>query len=317
MHKAGFVNIVGNPNVGKSTLMNLLVGERISIATFKAQTTRHRIMGIVNDADSQIVFSDTPGVLKPNYKMQEMMLAFSESALADADILLYVTDVVEDPEKNIDFLEKVRKMSIPVLLLINKIDMLGTAAHKGEVQAKESAKSQRPAAKPANAQLGDLVSKWHELLPNAEILPLSASNKFGVDMLMKRIKELLPESPAYFDKDQLTDKPAKFFVSEIIREKILRYYDKEVPYSVEVVVERFKEDEHKIHINAVIYVERDSQKGIIIGHQGAALKKVSTEARKSLETFFGKKIFLETFVKVDRDWRNSQKELAGFGYDPD
>lgn len=317
MHKAGFVNIVGNPNVGKSTLMNLLVGERISIATFKAQTTRHRIMGIVNDADSQIVFSDTPGVLKPNYKMQEMMLAFSESALADADILLYVTDVVEDPEKNIDFLEKVRKMSIPVLLLINKIDMLGTAAHKGEVQAKESAKSQRPAAKPANAQLGDLVSKWHELLPNAEILPLSAGNKFGVDMLMKRIKELLPESPAYFDKDQLTDKPAKFFVSEIIREKILRYYDKEVPYSVEVVVERFKEDEHKIHINAVIYVERDSQKGIIIGHQGAALKKVSTEARKSLETFFGKKIFLETFVKVDRDWRNSQKELAGFGYDPD
>lgn len=317
MHKAGFVNIVGNPNVGKSTLMNLLVGERISIATFKAQTTRHRIMGIVNDADSQIVFSDTPGVLKPNYKMQEMMLAFSESALADADILLYVTDVVEDPEKNIDFLEKVRKMSIPVLLLINKIDMLGTTAHKGEVQAKESAKSQRPAAKPANAQLGDLVSKWHELLPNAEILPLSAGNKFGVDMLMKRIKELLPESPAYFDKDQLTDKPAKFFVSEIIREKILRYYDKEVPYSVEVVVERFKEDEHKIHINAVIYVERDSQKGIIIGHQGAALKKVSTEARKSLETFFGKKIFLETFVKVDRDWRNSQKELAGFGYDPD
>ena len=317
MHKAGFVNIVGNPNVGKSTLMNLLVGERISIATFKAQTTRHRIMGIVNDADSQIVFSDTPGVLKPNYKMQEMMLAFSESALADADILLYVTDVVEDPEKNIDFLEKVRKMSIPVLLLINKIDMLGTAAHKGEVQAKESAKSQRPAAKPANAQLGDLVSKWHELLPNAEILPLSAGNKFGVDILMKRIKELLPESPAYFDKDQLTDKPAKFFVSEIIREKILRYYDKEVPYSVEVVVERFKEDEHKIHINAVIYVERDSQKGIIIGHQGAALKKVSTEARKSLETFFGKKIFLETFVKVDRDWRNSQKELAGFGYDPD
>ena len=317
MHKAGFVNIVGNLNVGKSTLMNLLVGERISIATFKAQTTRHRIMGIVNDADSQIVFSDTPGVLKPNYKIQEMMLAFSESALADADILLYVTDVVEDPEKNIDFLEKVRKMSIPVLLLINKIDMLGTAAHKGEVQAKESAKSQRPAAKPANAQLGDLVSKWHELLPNAEILPLSAGNKFGVDMLMKRIKELLPESPAYFDKDQLTDKPAKFFVSEIIREKILRYYDKEVPYSVEVVVERFKEDEHKIHINAVIYVERDSQKGIIIGHQGAALKKVSTEARKSLETFFGKKIFLETFVKVDRDWRNSQKELAGFGYDPD
>ena len=293
MHKAGFVNIVGNPNVGKSTLMNQLVGEKLSIATFKAQTTRHRIMGIVNTEDSQIVFSDTPGVLKPNYKMQEMMLQFSESALADADILLYVTDVVEDPEKNMDFLEKVAKMSIPVILLINKID---------ESDQKK---------------LGNLVTKWHGLLPNAEILPISAKNKFGTDILLKRIHELLPESPAFFDKDQLTDKPAKFFVSEIIREKILRYYDKEIPYSVEVVVERFKEDERQIHINAVIYVERSSQKGIIIGHQGMALKKVSTEARKSLERFFDKKIFLETFVKVDKDWRNSQKELKHFGYSPE
>ena len=295
-HKAGFVNIVGNPNVGKSTLMNQLVGEKISIATFKAQTTRHRIMGIVNTDDCQIVFSDTPGVLKPNYKMQEYMLQFSESALADADILLYVTDVVENPEKNMDFLEKVAQMKIPVLVLINKIDEL-----KGENSTE---------------RLGEIVEKWHKLLPNAEILPISAANKFGIDMLMKRIKELLPESPAYFDKDQLTDKPAKFFVSEIIREKILRYYDKEIPYSVEVVVERFKEDEHHIHINAVIYAERDSQKGIIIGHQGMALKKVSTEARKSLEHFFGKAIYLELFVKVDKDWRNSERELDNFGYNP-
>ncbi len=293
MHKAGFVNIVGNPNVGKSTLMNQLVGERISIATFKAQTTRHRIMGIVNTDDMQIVFSDTPGVLKPNYKMQEMMLAFSESALADADVLLYVTDVVENPEKNIDFLEKVKKMKIPVLLLINKIDQSDPN------------------------KLGDIVEKWHSLLPNAEILPISAKNKFGVDMLLKRIKELLPESPAFFDKDQLTDKPARFFVSEIIREKILLYYDKEIPYAVEVRVERFKEDDTRIHINAVIYVERDSQKGIIIGHQGVALKKVNTESRKALEKFFGKKIFLETFVKVDKDWRSSQRELDAFGYNPE
>lgn len=293
MHKAGFVNIVGNPNVGKSTLMNQLVGERISIATFKAQTTRHRIMGIVNTDDMQIVFSDTPGVLKPNYKMQEMMLAFSESALADADVLLYVTDVIENPEKNMEFLEKVKKMQIPVLLLINKIDQSDPK------------------------KLGDIVEKWHSLLPNAEILPISAKNKFGTDMLLKRIKELLPESPAFFDKDQLTDKPARFFVSEIIREKILLYYDKEIPYSVEVRVERFKEDEKRIHINAVIYVERDSQKGIIIGHQGIALKKVNTESRKALEKFFDKKIFLETFVKVDKDWRCSQRELDAFGYNPE
>lgn len=293
IHKAGFVNIVGNPNVGKSTLMNQLVGERISIATFKAQTTRHRIMGIVNEEDCQIVFSDTPGVLKPNYKMQEMMLAFSESALTDADILLYVTDVVENPEKNLDFLDKVKRMQIPVLLLVNKIDETN------------------------QQQLGDIVSRWHTLLPNAEILPLSAKNKFGIDILLKRIKELLPESPAYFDKEQLTDKPAKFFVSEIIREKILLYYDKEIPYSVEVRVEQFKETETAIRINAVIYVERDSQKGIIIGHQGVALKKVNTEARKALEKFFAKKIFLETFVKVDKDWRSSQRELTSFGYNPE
>ena len=292
MHKAGFVNIVGNPNVGKSTLMNQLVGERISIATFKAQTTRHRIMGIVNTDDMQIVFSDTPGVLKPNYKMQEMMLAFSESALADADVLLYVTDVVENPEKNMEFLEKVQKMNIPVLLLINKIDQSN------------------------QKDLGNIVMKWHSLLPNAEILPISAKNKFGVDMLLKRIKELLPESPAYFDKDQLTDKPARFFVCEIIREKILLYYDKEIPYSVEVKVESFKEGEKSINIRAIIFVERDSQKGIIIGHQGVALKKVGSESRKALEKFFGKKVFLETFVKVDKDWRSSEKELDSFGYNP-
>ena len=305
-HKAGFVNIVGNPNVGKSTLMNQLVGERISIATFKAQTTRHRIMGIVNTDDMQIVFSDTPGVLKPNYKLQESMLAFSESALTDADVLLYVTDVVENPEKNMDFLEKVQKMTIPVLLLINKIDELGGKSKE------ESGKSTNP-----TKLLNDIVEKWHALLPNAEILPISAKNKFGTDLLLKRIQELLPESPAFFDKDQLTDKPARFFVSEIIREKILLFYDKEIPYSVEVVVERFKEDDRQIHINAIIYVERDSQKGIIIGHQGVALKKVSTEARKALERFFDKHIFLEIFVKVDKDWRSSQKELNNFGYNPD
>ncbi|MBQ0085338.1 MAG: GTPase Era [Prevotella sp.] len=290
MHKAGFVNIVGNPNVGKSTLMNQLVGERISIATFKAQTTRHRIMGIVNTPEMQIVFSDTPGVLKPNYKLQESMLAFSESALTDADVLLYVTDVVEDPVKNQEFLDKVAKMSIPIILLINKID---------ESNQKE---------------LGALVERWHGLLPKAEILPISAKNKFGTDILLKRIYELLPDSPPYFEKDQLTDKPARFFVSEIMREKILLFYDKEIPYSVEVRVESFKEDKTLINIRCIIYVERDSQKGIIIGHEGRALKKVSSEARKALENFFGKKIYLETFVKVDKDWRNSDRELSQFGY---
>ena len=325
-HKAGFVNIVGNPNVGKSTLMNQLVGERISIATFKAQTTRHRIMGIVNTDDMQIVFSDTPGVLKPNYKLQESMLAFSESALKDADVLLYVTDVVENHEKNMEFLEKVQKMQIPVLLLINKIDELGNAPHEAHEaheankshETHETHESNRP-QKPQTPQeqLAAIVEKWHSLLPNAEILPISAKNKFGTDMLLKRIEELLPESPAFFDKDQLTDKPARFFVSEIIREKILLYYDKEIPYSVEVVVESFKEDDRQIRINAVIYVERDSQKGIIIGHQGVALKKVSTEARKALEKFFDKHIYLEIFVKVDKDWRSSQKELDNFGYNPE
>lgn len=292
MHKAGFVNIVGNPNVGKSTLMNRLVGERISIATFKAQTTRHRIMGIVNTEDTQIVFSDTPGVLKPNYKLQESMLAFSESALADADVLLYVTDVVEKPEKNKEFLDKVQKLDIPILLLINKID--------------ESSQT----------VVAQLVEHWHELLPKAEILPISAKNKFGIDPLLRRIKELLPESPPFFDKDQWTDKPARFFVSEIIREKILLYYDKEIPYSVEVKVEEFKEKDNSIHIRVVIFVERESQKGIIIGHQGVALKKVSTESRRALERFFGKSIYLETFVKVDKDWRSSARELDSFGYNP-
>ena len=293
MHKAGFVNIVGNPNVGKSTLMNLLVGERISIATFKAQTTRHRIMGILNTDEMQIVFSDTPGVLKPNYKLQESMLNFSESALADADVLLYVTDVVEKPDKNMEFIEKVRKMQVPILLLINKIDLSNQEA------------------------LVKCVEEWHGLIPQAEIIPISAISKFGVDVVMKRIKDLLPDSPPYFDKDQWTDKPARFFVTEIIREKILLYYDKEIPYAVEVVVEQFKEEAKSIHINAVIYVERDSQKGIIIGKQGKALKKVSSEARKILEKFFQKSIYLETFVKVDKDWRSSDKELKNFGYQLD
>ena len=293
MHKAGFVNIVGNPNVGKSTLMNLLVGERISIATFKAQTTRHRIMGILNTDEMQIVFSDTPGVLKPNYKLQESMLNFSESALADADVLLYVTDVVEKPDKNMEFIEKVRKMQVPILLLINKIDLSNQEA------------------------LVKCVEEWHGLIPQAEIIPISAISKFGVDVVMKLIKDLLPDSPPYFDKDQWTDKPARFFVTEIIREKILLYYDKEIPYAVEVVVEQFKEEAKSIHINAVIYVERDSQKGIIIGKQGKALKKVSSEARKTLEKFFQKSIYLETFVKVDKDWRSSDKELKNFGYQLD
>lgn len=290
-HKAGFVNIVGNPNVGKSTLMNLLVGERISIATFKAQTTRHRIMGILNTPEMQICFSDTPGVLKPNYRLQEQMLQFSESALQDADVLLYVTDMVEQPDKNMEFLEKVQRMKVPVLVLINKIDV------------------------GSEEQLNEKFDTWHKVLPEAEIFPISALHRFGVEQVLKRIKELLPESPAYFDKDQWTDKPARFFVTEIIREKILLYYDKEIPYSVEVVVEQFKEQEHSIHISTVIYVERDSQKGIIIGHRGVALKRVSSEARKSLEKFFGKNIYLDVFVKVDKDWRSSTKAMKQYGYD--
>ncbi len=293
MHKAGFVNIVGNPNVGKSTLMNALVGERVSIATFKAQTTRHRIMGIYNTDDMQIVFSDTPGVLKPAYKLQESMLNFSNSALSDADILLYVTDVIETTDKHSDFIEKVARIDTPLLLLINKIDLTD------------------------QSKLISLVESWKEILPKAEIIPISAMTKFNVEYIMRRIKELLPDSPPYFDKDQWTDKPARFFATEIIREKILLYYDKEIPYSVEIVVEQFKEDNKHIHINAVIFVERDSQKGIIIGKQGKALKKVSTEARRDLERFFGKSVFLETFVKVDKDWRNSDKELRQFGYQLD
>lgn len=293
MHKAGFVNIVGNPNVGKSTLMNALVGERISIATFKAQTTRHRIMGIYNSEDMQIVFSDTPGVLKPTYKLQESMLNFSTSALSDADILLYVTDVVETPDKNSEFIERVCKLEVPVLLLINKIDLTD------------------------QDKLVKLVEDWQRLIPHAEIIPLSAASKFNVEYIFKRIKELLPESPPYFDKDQWTDKSSRFFVTEIIREKILLYYDKEIPYAVEVGVELFKEEANKIHIKTVIFVERDSQKGIIIGKQGKTLKKVATEARLELERFFDKKIFLETFVKVDKDWRSSDKRLRNYGYQLD
>jgi GTP-binding protein Era len=291
MHKAGFVNIVGNPNVGKSTLMNLLVGERISIATFKAQTTRHRIMGILNTDEAQIVFSDTPGVLKPNYKLQEAMLRFSRSALRDADVLLYVTDMVETPEKNSDFIAEVRKLDVPVLVLINKIDLSN------------------------QAELIKKVEQWHEIIPEAEILPISALAKFNVDVVMRRIMELLPESPPYFEKDALTDKPARFFVTEIIREKILLHYDKEIPYVCEAAVEYFKEKDGSIYIKALIFVERESQKGIIIGHEGAALKRVATDARRELEKFFDKKIFLEIYVKVDKDWRNSNKQLRRFGYD--
>lgn len=290
-HKSGFVNIVGNPNVGKSTLMNDLVGERISIITQKAQTTRHRIMGIVNTDDYQIVFSDTPGVLKPNYKMQEAMREFSEGALTDADVLLYVTDVVEDPTKNADFLAKVAKEKMPVLLVINKIDLVK-----------------------AQTELEELTQRWQQILPQAEIFPVSAKEHFNVDNLLKRIVELLPVSAPYFGKDALTDKPARFFVTEIIREKILTLYDKEIPYSVEVIVEKFEEKENSIHIMAVIYVERDSQKGIIIGHQGSKIKKVGMEARKDIEKFFDKSVFLELFVKVEPNWRNRENKLRSFGY---
>lgn len=290
-HKAGFVNIVGNPNVGKSTLMNDLVGERISIITSKAQTTRHRIMGIVNAPDYQIVFSDTPGVLKPKYKLQESMLDYSEGALTDADVLLYVTDVVEDPTKNAEFLARVARETVPVLLVINKIDLVASQA---DLEAK--------------------VARWKELLPNAEVFPTSAKEHFNVDNLMARIVALLPESQPYFGKDALTDKPARFFVTEIIREKILLNYDKEVPYSTEVIVEKFDEKEGAIHIMAVIYVERDSQKGILIGKGGAKLKKVGTDARKDIEAFFDKRVYLELFVKVESNWRNRENKLRSFGY---
>lgn len=290
-HKAGFVNIVGNPNVGKSTLMNDLVGEKLSIVTAKSQTTRHRIMGIVNTDEYQIVFSDTPGVLAPKYKLQESMLSFSEGALTDADILLYVTDIIEDPLKNKNFLDRVAKEKIPVLLVINKIDLL-----KG------------------NAELEAIMDRWVQLLPNAEIFPTSAKEHFNVNNLMNRIVALLPQSPPFFGKDALTDKPARFFVTEIIREKILLNYSQEIPYSVEVLVEKFEEKEKNIHIMAVIYVERDSQKGILIGKGGAMLKKIGTEARKDIETFFDKKVFLEIFVKVEKDWRNKENKLKAFGY---
>lgn len=291
MHRAGFVNIVGNPNVGKSTLSNRLVGERLSIITSKAQTTRHRIMGIVNTDDYQIVFSDTPGVLKPKFKLQESMLEYSTGALVDADVLLYVTDVVESPTKNRDFLDRVAKEKIPILLVINKIDLL-----KG------------------NDELVRIIDQWKELLPHAEVFPTSALENFNVDNIMKRIVELLPESPPYFGKDALTDRSSRFFVTEIVREKILLTYDKEVPYATQVIVEKFDESDKAIHIMAVIYVERDSQKGIIIGHQGKMLKRVGTMARKDIETFFDKKVFLELYVKVEKDWRNQEKKLKAFGY---
>jgi GTP-binding protein Era len=290
LHKSGFVNIVGNPNVGKSTLMNLLVGERISIITSKAQTTRHRIMGIVNTDDMQIVYSDTPGVLRPNYKLQENMLHFSESALGDADVLVYVTDTIEKIDKNDFFLKRVQTQESPVILVINKIDLTD---QKG---------------------LEDLVKRWGEILPKAEIIPISATNKFNIDYLQKRIKEQIPESPPFFEKDALTDRPARFFVTEIIREKILLYYQKEIPYSTEVVVEQFLEEENLIKIRALIIVERESQKGIIIGDKGQAIKKVGSMARKDLERFFDKKIFLEIFVKVEKDWRNRDNILRNFGY---
>ena len=291
MHRAGFVNIVGNPNVGKSTLSNRLVGERLSIITSKAQTTRHRIMGIVNTDDYQIVFSDTPGVLKPKFKLQESMLEYSTGALVDADVLLYVTDVVESPTKNRDFLDRVAKEKIPILLVINKIDLL-----KG------------------NDELVRIIDQWKELLPHAEVFSTSALENFNVDNIMKRIVELLPESPPYFGKDALTDRSSRFFVTEIVREKILLTYDKEVPYATQVIVEKFDESDKAIHIMAVIYVERDSQKGIIIGHQGKMLKRVGTLARKDIETFFDKKVFLELYVKVEKDWRNQEKKLKAFGY---
>lgn len=290
-HRAGFVNIVGNPNVGKSTLMNDLVGERVSIITSKAQTTRHRIMGIVNTPDYQIVFSDTPGVLAPKYKLQETMLSQSEGALTDADVLVYVTDVVESPEKNASFLAKVAKETVPVLLVINKIDLVCN-----------------------QDELEKIVERWKGLLPNATIFPVSAKERFNTDNLLNTIVSLLPVHAPYFGKDALTDKPARFFVTEIIREKILLNYDKEIPYAVEVLVEKFEEKEHSIHIMAVIYVERDSQKGIIIGRGGEKLKKVGKEARLDIEQFFGKSVYLELFVKIEPDWRNRENKLRQFGY---
>ena len=291
LHRSGFINIVGNPNVGKSTLMNQLVGERISIITSKAQTTRHRILGIVNTDSMQIVYSDTPGVLQPNYKLQQTMLNYSESALGDADVLLYITDTVEKTDKNEEFLHRVQKAECPVLLLINKIDLTDQQT------------------------LEKMVLSWNKLLPKAEIYPIAALTGFNVDVVRKRIEELIPPSPPYFEKDALTDRPARFFVTEIIREKILLYYQKEIPYSVEVVVEEFAESAKIIQIKSLIIVERASQKGIIIGHRGLALKKVGVKARLDLEKFFNKKIFLELYVKVEEDWRNRDAILQKFGYE--
>lgn len=289
-YRSGFVNIVGNPNVGKSTLLNHLVGERLSIITSKAQTTRHRILGIVNTPHMQVVYSDTPGVLKPNYKLQERMRAFSNQALTDADVLVYVTDVVEDGQKNSDFIAAVSALECPVLVAINKVDLTD------------------------QKHLESLVESWHKLLPKAEILPISATNKFNTQALKKRIEELLPEMPPYFEQDALTDRPARFFVSEIIREKALLYYTQEIPYAVEVVVEEFKEQEHRINIRAIILVERESQKGIIIGHKGVAIKKLGIAARRPLEQFFGKHIRLELLVRVEKDWRQNEAELNKLGY---
>jgi len=294
VHRSGFVNIVGNPNVGKSTLMNALVGERLSIITSKAQTTRHRIMGIVNGEDFQMVYSDTPGVLSPNYQLQRQMLEFSRSALLDADVLLYVTEPQDTIDRNPDFIEKVKKMSSAgssVFLIINKIDLT------------------------TQETLESLVAFWHSQLPEAEIFPISAQEKFGISQLFDAIKDALPVGPPFFPKDQLTDKPARFFVNEIIREKILLNYDKEIPYSVEVEVESFKEEDKLISISAVIYCERDSQKGIIIGKAGSALKRVGSQARKDIEEFFQKKVFLQLFVKVDKDWRSNTSRLKHYGYD--
>jgi GTP-binding protein Era len=289
--RSGFVNIIGNPNVGKSTLMNALVGEKLSIVTAKAQTTRHRIMGIVNGDDYQIVFSDTPGILKPSYELQEAMMNFVDTAIGDADIIIYVTDVYESSEKNKEYVDKLNLLSVPVIVVVNKID-----------------KIEDPNV------LDELVEKWHGLVPKADILPMSALTKFNTDILLNKIVSLLPKQPAWYDRDVFTDKNLRFFASEILREKILENYSKEIPYCTEVVIESFKEEDELYSIEAVINVVRESQKGIIIGKKGAALKRVGTQARKEMENFFEKKVFLKIFVKVDPSWRENKRELKRFGY---